>query len=321
MLNSSVIQYSNPKTFSKSTISNNAEEHKIYNCQICGYLGQAEEIASVRSNVRSIRNNLFSIWRCAKCQSLDCERVSDYATLYQEYPLRKQRLDYFLNVWYGVILKRLKAVGMKPSDHILDYGCGSGLFLDYLQKHGYVYSYGFDPHVQKFNSKVVLDKRYDFVISLDVIEHDLDPAAFIRKMIDQLNPGGQLCIETPNATGIDLKNVEEHIHALHLPYHVHLLTLNALKEICQSAGLKTSAVYKKWYMNSWWPGTSRSLFESYMKLGGNDIDAAFDPLTWRRIMASIPLWFHFLFGGFVPDRKNDHMMAIFSKSSDKREKQ
>ena len=103
-------------------------------CVICGNLGQPKEIGSARSNVRSIRDQTYSLWRCAKCESLHCEAVSNYSALYQEYPLRKQRLDYFLSAWYGVILKRLISVGLHQENSILDYGCGTGVFLDYLKQ-------------------------------------------------------------------------------------------------------------------------------------------------------------------------------------------
>ena len=312
MLNTSTYPISNDKLLTRVSKEKNAVISKVFNCQICGFQGEADEIADIRSNVRSIRHKTFTLWRCSQCHSLDCERISNYDTLYNEYPLRKQQLDYFLHAWYEVILKRLKAAGMKPQDFILDYGCGSGLFLSFLKEKGFVNSFGYDPHVKKFNQIEALNQRYDFVICLDVIEHDPDPLAFIKKLIKCLKQEGQVCIETPNADGINLRNPEAHIHALHLPYHVHLLTLNALKDLCQSQGLRPKAIYKKWYMNSWWPGTSRRFCESYMKLGGNDIDSAFDQITLLKIIKSFPLFFSFFFGYLYPDKKEDHMMVIYN---------
>lgn len=284
-------------------------------CAICLQTVAPAQIEEVRCNVRKFRDRSFLVWRCAACLSLHCEKVEDLAEYYNGYPIRNEKLDYFLRAWYRVILRRLVRAGLKEDHRILDYGCNQGLFIRFLAENGYRNCSGYDPYVDPFRSTGVLNATYDCVVSLDVIEHDEDPRIFLERLVAMMRPNGLLCIETPNAEGIMLSDSEEYLHALHVPYHIHILSEQALSELGRERGLRQVAIYNRWYMDSWEPGTARRLFEAVLKFSGNDLDAGYEPPRVTLFVKHPALFFHLFFGYFGAPRKNDHMMMLFSAAS------
>lgn len=284
-------------------------------CPVCRQSAAAADTAQVRCNVRRFRDRSFPVWRCAACGSLHGAKVDDLASYYADYPIRNQGLDYFTRAWYRVVLKRLVAAGLGKRDRILDYGCNQGLFLRFLEEQGYRGCSGYDPFVARYSSTAVLETTYDLVVSLDVIEHDDDPRAFLTRLVRLVAPGGRLCIETPNADGIVLGEAEEYLHALHAPYHIHILSQKALAKLSSDEGLAAVAVHNRWYMDSWLPGTARRLFEGLLKHAGNDLDAGYEPPRLGLFFKHPSLFIHLFLGYFLPGRKNDHMMMIFAKTT------
>ena len=268
------------------------------------------EVKKVRCNVRQFRDRTFELWRCVGCQSLHCEKVDDLASYYANYPIREQTLDAFVRSWYRVILRRLLAAGLRKDHRVLDYGCNQGLFLQFMAEQGYARCVGYDPYVEAYRAAQVLEQRYDFVVSLDVIEHDADPRAFLQKLVALLAPGGALCVETPNAEGILLKESEEYLHAIHAPYHEHILSQRGLEQLIAEQGLVNVAFYDRWYMDSWLPGAARKLFERLMLLAGNDLDSGYEKPRFDLFWRHPSLIFYLFFGYFLPSQKRDHMMVI-----------
>ncbi|MBI3154487.1 MAG: class I SAM-dependent methyltransferase [Burkholderiales bacterium] len=260
--------------------------------------------------MRRYRDRYFEVARCANCGSLHCEKVDDLQSYYADYPIRNQRLDYFTRSWYQVVLRRLERAGLSRDDEILDYGCNRGLFIDFLRENGYGRCTGYDPYVEAFSSQEALEQSYDWIVSLDVIEHADDPRTFLARMAGLLRPGGRLCIETPNADGIVLGDSETFVHAIHVPYHLHILSERALLDLSKEQGLDHVATYLRWYMDSWQPGTARRLFESLMMYAGNDLDVGYEPPRLGLFLRHPSLLFHLFFGYFLPSTRRDHMMMV-----------
>jgi SAM-dependent methyltransferase len=76
----------------------------------------------------------------------------------------------------------------------LDYGCGEGPVLTHLlAKQGYDVSL-YDPFFH--DEKSVLERKYDFIFSIEVIEHFYHPAQELKKLKNILAPGGHLLFMT-----------------------------------------------------------------------------------------------------------------------------
>ena len=148
-------------------------------CNICGKeSGSDFEQASVRSNVRKFASEQFAIWRCPHCKSIHARDEVDLGHYYADYPFHKLKdisVDWMLSAMYDNLLARLKSAGLKQEHRILDFGCGSGLFIAYLRKKGYSNVFGYDEYSENFADKSVLADAYDCVTAQDVIEHVPEP--------------------------------------------------------------------------------------------------------------------------------------------------
>jgi 2-polyprenyl-3-methyl-5-hydroxy-6-metoxy-1,4-benzoquinol methylase len=108
-----------------------------------------------------------------------------------------------------------------PADAYLDAGCGDGRFLAALAAIGPVpkrvvgvdiadtilatarraaAAAGLDPELVRGNLErlPLADAEFDLVVSIQVVEHLLDPAAGVRELARVLRPGGALLLSTDN---------------------------------------------------------------------------------------------------------------------------
>nr|WP_242524016.1 class I SAM-dependent methyltransferase [Microbulbifer salipaludis] len=83
---------------------------------------------------------------------------------------------------------------LAPGARGLDFGCGPApLLARMLEEHGHpmaIYDLFFQPDTS------VLDDRFDFVVSTEVVEHLADPMATLEMLWCRINAGGVLAIMT-----------------------------------------------------------------------------------------------------------------------------
>jgi SAM-dependent methyltransferase len=203
---------------------------------------------------------------------------------------------------YSNLARRLRAAGLKRNDRILDYGCGNGDLLAYLQKSGYSFVQGYDPFVDSFSSEQVLQESYDVVIAKDVFEHMENNKEVLRKWKSLLRPGGLLCLSVVNADGIDLRTSGRMLHALHQPYHLHIPSMAAIESMALELGFKTISIEAKDYWDTPIPTVNRFFISEFLRTGDDTVDVAFERPRIFNIMKSPRLWFYALFGYFLNNR-------------------
>jgi SAM-dependent methyltransferase len=208
----------------------------------------------------------------------------------------------------------LRKRGVRSSDRILDYGCGAGLFIQYLRSKGYSNVTGFDRFVPEWSNKKVLELRFDTVLSYDVIEHSEDPRAFLRDVADLVSPGGLLVIGGPNADGLRL---DGNLLAPELsqPYHRHILSEKILLELAREEGLQPEHFYRRFYFDTLVPGVNTRFMWSYIQATGGMIDAAVEPPQPAAVLRSPKLLFESVVGYFSPPRGN--ILVSFRKTADR----
>lgn len=283
-------------------------------CNVCSKscIKDSVEIKQIPSNVRRFQTEKFTVWRCPSCHSLHTKEDIDLDEYYKYYPLKQHKLDLWARVSYKNRLKRLVKEGLKKEHEILDYGCGLGLFVHYLRKRGYKNVTGFDPFVPEFSDKKVLGKTYDVVTAQDVIEHDNNPKALMEQLVRLVRPGGMLCIGTPNAEQIDLLNPEKFAATLHQPYHRHVLSENALRQMGLNLSLKVGKTYSRWYYDTLYPTINLRFIQTYILYAGNLIDVVVEPPRIKIVLSSPLLLFYAFFGYFFPPRTE--MMVFFYRN-------
>src|SRR6185369_12914271 len=109
-------------------------------CNLCedpGTLARAAEVGAGPCNVREFSKDLFTLWRCTGCGSLHCAEDADLDRYYARYPLKRQKLGFSERIGYRNRLRLIEAQGLSSSAGILDYGCGAGLFVEFLREQGW----------------------------------------------------------------------------------------------------------------------------------------------------------------------------------------
>lgn len=277
-------------------------------CNVCENTSPASgcEAAVVRSNVRKFRDETFELWRCPGCRSIHATHEVDLPHYYSAYPKYPPEIEPRLSGAYRGMLDRLLEGGLQKQHRILDYGCGGGVLVRFLRAHGYAQTYGYDPYTPEFSDRKVLDERYDCVISQDVIEHVDSPIELLRTLDRLAVPGGLVSIGTPDAEAIDLADPEGFVHALHAPYHRHILTHDKLQGLAQSVGWRVVNYYSTMYGNRMIPGENTRCGMHYLRCHDNCVDLLMEPVrlnSWR-LLLSPETPFFFLFGYFF-DRHTD----------------
>ncbi len=283
-------------------------------CNICfeSTASRRANKATVSCNMRRFRGETFTVWRCSHCQSIHAIEDVDLEHYYHGYAFHHLELDWRMRAMYKVQLKRLRQSGLHPTDALLDYGCGGGLFVRYLHSRGIEDVNGFDAYDKDFNDRSVLDRMYSCVLSQDVIEHVAEPWDMLRELDGLTKSGGIVAIGTPNATGIDLRRPEDFIHTLHQPYHRHILSRDVLINSGKTMGWQFQRYYPTMYNNTLVPFVNQRFATHYLKCFGNTLDAFSDGVRKDSLRFYAPDTVFYAFFGYFLAPSTDGM-AVFRK--------
>lgn len=261
----------------------------------------SREVVEVPACVRKFAGERFTVWRCEACKSIHARGAVELERYYEDFPLHHQKLDVHLRVGFGKRLQGLLALGFNRDSSLLDYGCGSGLFLQYLREWGYGRCWGYDPFTREYGSKDVLQRRYDFVTSQDVLEHADDPNQEIILVRSVLKASGIYVVGTPRADGIDLRESSRFNVHIGQPYHRHVFSEEALCVQVARHGFEEVRGSARFYCDSFFPGANEKFILEYLAHFGGVVDTAVEKPRVLRIAAS-PRLLLFLFLGklFAP---------------------
>ncbi|NJM55026.1 MAG: class I SAM-dependent methyltransferase [Verrucomicrobiae bacterium] len=139
-----------------------------------------------------------------------------------------------------------EALDAKPV--VLDFGCGSGKFLDIARAKGCeTIGMDFSPvalaHVagrghralaiSDVDWQAIADRSVGLIRMNHVVEHLYDPRRVLGLLCQKLRPGGSIHIATPNAASFSAELYHEHWFSLDCPRHIMIFTPRSLSNLAR----------------------------------------------------------------------------------------
>lgn len=169
------------------------KKYLILSCRSCGLKFP---------NVDFVSNKKYADIIYEKYSQLNIRKNMQRTSRYR-LKMMEERFNYCIKSNF----KKIKSI------KVLDYGCGNGLFLDYLKKRGID---GTGIEVDESNSQKLVNKnieffrkiddlksnKFDICVMFDVIEHLTNPVQDLLKIRDKLKKKGIIVIYTPNINSL-----------------------------------------------------------------------------------------------------------------------
>jgi 2-polyprenyl-3-methyl-5-hydroxy-6-metoxy-1,4-benzoquinol methylase len=158
---------------------------------------------------------------------------------------------------YALSSKRrlINSVAKDKKGRLLDYGCGTGYFLDTMKSNGWK-TYGLEPNdkaraVANSKAKVkssidelnLKNKKFDIITLWHVLEHIHDLNDTIKVLKTILKEKGKIIIAVPNIESYDSHIFEEQWAAYDVPRHLYHFSQETMNTLMLKHGLKIKQVY------------------------------------------------------------------------------
>lgn len=261
--------------------------NKARKCPVC--LSQKTEIFC--SNPKDyeyhyVSSKIVSYFRCLDCLCIFQDPMPSTTECLSYYPPDYQNYSSSDIPFLGSILNFQQIRAAKSFINkfgrdatILDFGCGDGLFLNYLEKCGATNLYGFEPSHRDSavipHNKVKITAKLEFfkerqikfdVIRLNhVIEHIPDLDAQIALLLACLNKNGVLVGQTPNTAHFTARLFVGVWGALHYPYHTILFSSKGLSTACVRWGAEIAQLDQT-IMPTGWSMSFENLLKKIFKI-------------------------------------------------------
>ncbi len=167
---------------------------------------------------------------------------------------------------FGAMLEWIETV-CEPG-RILDVGAGTGVFLHLARERGWephgidicdlsaekaAHEFSIDVQVGDFMQSDLTPESFDCITMLDVLEHCLDPTAFLARARSLLRPGGVLFVAVPNQRSLLTVLLDRYIwlggpgadwflDRLYVSPHLYYFNPRLLAEAIRRAGMETIGV-------------------------------------------------------------------------------
>lgn len=212
----------------------------------------------------TVSQETFNIVRCDSCGfkfTNPIPNISDLGNYYksEDYISHSNTKKGIISRLYHLVrnytlTKKLNLIsGYVSRGTILDYGCGTGMFLNTMKTAGWK-TYGMEPDsgarslTQAMGLVVSKDKEelelkaagvmFDAVTLWHVLEHVTDLDQTLNYFSSRLHPNGVLIIAVPNHISLDAKHYGEFWAAYDVPRHLYHFEPKTVESLLANSGFK-----------------------------------------------------------------------------------
>lgn len=154
--------------------------------------------------------------------------------------------------------KEQLVAAVSPGQRVLDYGTGTGYFVDYLRRRGYAVEgveiaedarnygrqkFGVTIHAPEYLSEKLPAASYDAITMWHVLEHLYDPYDYLATFRRLLADEGTLIVAVPNNDSKDAEHYGPQWAAYDVPRHLWHFTPTTMEEMMSRAGFQIEATH------------------------------------------------------------------------------
>ena len=240
----------------------------------------------------SISQESFVIMKCANCNFQftnprpDQENIGKFYES-EDYISHTNKGNNPINIIYKLVrnystqnkIKLIKKISKKDKAKILDYGTGTGFFLNAIKEKGWK-TIGVEPDqkARKNAEKLIgqkiyanlheieeLDTKYDVITLWHVLEHIHELNQVFSSLKGLLKEKGKIIIAVPNIDSLDNQIYKEDWAAYDVPRHLYHFNKETLTTFALKHGMKVKNVYPMKFDSYY----ISMLSEKYQKGSGN----------------------------------------------------
>ncbi len=210
--------------------------------------------------LRTARDGYLQVWPRPEPEALAALYAEDfYDRDHSDFLASKERDRSYWNAIWSMRRSLMEAALPPARRKILDVGCSGGFFLDHCREHGWT-GVGIEPSLsaarwarERYGLEVFcgefLDfagdgaapERFDAIHSAQVLEHILDPDAFVERIATLLEPDGVVYIEVPNDFNVlqrtACERLEHRAWWVAPKYHLNYFDFDSLSRLLTRHGL------------------------------------------------------------------------------------
>ncbi|HZQ18239.1 MAG TPA: class I SAM-dependent methyltransferase [Terriglobales bacterium] len=222
-------------------------------CPVCGHAGPKEWLRA--PDRLHGRRKVYTLVRCQACSLVWLSDPPRASEMHQHYTDAYDSLisDAGRNAAAHWGFRKEAIARHKQSGALLDLGCSSGSFLQFMQSESWKL-YGIEMSSQTariaeecstaevFVGNIVdapfAPASFDVITCFDVLEHLYEPRRVMEKVGQWLKPGGIFYVLVPNVDSAEARVFGTYWHGLELPRHLFHYSPASLKFLAELAGLR-----------------------------------------------------------------------------------
>ena len=167
----------------------------------------------------------------------------EYISHYQDTVSLKQKVYKFLQGFNLNFKRNILAKELHKNAKVLDYGCGAGEFLKFIEDDFTTFGYEPNPSARNFASEKlsktkiidtldsVGNESLDAITLWHVLEHIENQQDILKTFYNKLKINGLLVIAVPNHTSYDAKRYKEFWAAYDVPRHIYHFSKTGMEKL------------------------------------------------------------------------------------------